>query len=54
VTIEAGAVIADDVQLDAGVFVGRGTAIGAARLYPNAAVYHGCKIGRARSFMRAR
>ncbi|MDE1184068.1 UDP-3-O-(3-hydroxymyristoyl)glucosamine N-acyltransferase [Paraburkholderia sp.] len=46
VTIEAGVVIGENVRLDANVFVGRGTSIGAgSRLYPNVAVYHGCKLG---------
>ncbi|MFM0741011.1 UDP-3-O-(3-hydroxymyristoyl)glucosamine N-acyltransferase [Paraburkholderia xenovorans] len=46
VTVEAGAVIGDNVRLDANVVVGRGTRIGAgSHLYPNVAVYHGCKLG---------
>jgi UDP-3-O-[3-hydroxymyristoyl] glucosamine N-acyltransferase len=46
VTVEAGAVIGDNVRLDANVFIGRGTNIGAgSHLYPNVAVYHGCKLG---------
>jgi UDP-3-O-[3-hydroxymyristoyl] glucosamine N-acyltransferase len=44
--VEAGAVIGENVRLDANVFVGRGTQIGeGSHLYPNVAVYHGCKIG---------
>jgi UDP-3-O-[3-hydroxymyristoyl] glucosamine N-acyltransferase len=46
VVVEAGAVVGESVRLDANVVVGRGTTIGAgAHLYPNVAVYHGCKIG---------
>ncbi|ACD16841.1 UDP-3-O-(3-hydroxymyristoyl)glucosamine N-acyltransferase [Paraburkholderia phytofirmans] len=45
VTVEAGAVIGDNVRLDANVVIGRGTRIGAgSHLYPNVAVYHGCKL----------
>ena len=46
VTVEAGAVIGEHVRLDANVVIGRGTRIGAnSHLYPNVAVYHGCKLG---------
>ncbi|HEY1998441.1 UDP-3-O-(3-hydroxymyristoyl)glucosamine N-acyltransferase [Paraburkholderia sp.] len=46
VTIEAGVVIGEHVRLDANVVIGRGTQIGAcSHLYPNVAVYYGCKIG---------
>jgi UDP-3-O-[3-hydroxymyristoyl] glucosamine N-acyltransferase len=46
VTVEAGAVIGENVRLDANVVIGRGTRIGAnSHLYPNVAVYHGCKLG---------
>ncbi|MFM0435294.1 UDP-3-O-(3-hydroxymyristoyl)glucosamine N-acyltransferase [Paraburkholderia strydomiana] len=45
VTVEAGAVIGENVRLDANVVIGRGTRIGAgSHLYPNVAVYHGCKL----------
>ncbi|CAE6716286.1 UDP-3-O-(3-hydroxymyristoyl)glucosamine N-acyltransferase [Paraburkholderia haematera] len=46
VTVEAGAVIGENVRLDANVVIGRGTRIGAdSHLYPNVAVYYGCKLG---------
>ncbi|OAJ56069.1 UDP-3-O-(3-hydroxymyristoyl)glucosamine N-acyltransferase [Paraburkholderia ginsengiterrae] len=46
VTVEAGVVIGENVRLDANVVIGRGTRIGAnSHLYPNVAVYHGCKLG---------
>jgi UDP-3-O-[3-hydroxymyristoyl] glucosamine N-acyltransferase len=46
VVIEAGAVVGEGVRLDANVFIGRGTRLGeGSHLYPNVAVYHGCKIG---------
>ncbi|TKC78791.1 UDP-3-O-(3-hydroxymyristoyl)glucosamine N-acyltransferase [Trinickia terrae] len=46
VVVEAGAVIGENVRLDANVVVGRGTQIGeGSHLYPNVAVYYGCKIG---------
>ncbi|RDK02516.1 UDP-3-O-(3-hydroxymyristoyl)glucosamine N-acyltransferase [Paraburkholderia lacunae] len=46
VTVEAGAVVGENARLDANVFIGRGTQIGAgSHLYPNVAVYHGCKLG---------
>jgi UDP-3-O-[3-hydroxymyristoyl] glucosamine N-acyltransferase len=46
VTVEAGAFIDEHVRLDANVVIGRGTRIGAnSHLYPNVAVYHGCKLG---------
>lgn len=46
VVIEAGAVIGARARLDANVTIGRGTHIGEdSHLYPNVAVYHGCKIG---------
>ena len=46
VVIEAGAVIGERVRLDAHVTIGRGARIGEdSHLYPNVAVYHGCKIG---------
>jgi len=47
VCIEADVVIEDDVQIDAGCFVGRETRIGAgSHLKANVTVHHGCRIGR--------
>lgn len=46
VVIEAGAVVGARARIDANVTIGRGTQVGEdSHLYPNVAVYHGCKIG---------
>ncbi len=46
VVIEAGAVIGARVRIDANVTIGRAAHIGEdSHLYPNVAVYYGCKIG---------
>jgi UDP-3-O-[3-hydroxymyristoyl] glucosamine N-acyltransferase len=46
VVIEADAVVGARARIDANVTIGRGTRVGEdSHLYPNVAVYHGCKIG---------